>query len=83
MQNETKVIDLKEVVGIYGISNKGAVLVHRVDYSDDRVLASINGENPEWCDFTEEYWEGTGQPELGFCLGSFFVPFCEVMRFHG
>ena len=46
-------------------------------------MASINGENPEWCDMTEEYMELTGELEQGFHLGGFFVPFCEVMRFMG
>ena len=32
---------------------------------------------------TEEYRECTGELELGFCLGSLFVPFSEVMRFYG
>lgn len=57
---------------------------HAIDYGADKVLASISGDNPEWCDLTEQYMgESTGEMELGFTLGSFFVPFCEVMRFYG
>ena len=80
---ESPMIDLRSVIGVYAICNTGAVLVHAIDYDEDKALASINGVNPEWCDLTEEYREDTGDMELGFNLGSFFVPFCEVMRFYG
>lgn len=80
---ESRVIDLSTVIGVYPICNTGAVLVHAIDYGEDKVLASINGTDPEWCGFKEEYVEGTGEEELGFTLGSFFVPFCEVMRMYG
>ena len=80
---ESNVIDLSMVIGVYPICNTGAVLVHAIDYGEDKVLASINGKDPEWCGLTEQYVEGTGEEELGFTLGSFFVPFCEVMRFYG
>ena len=46
---ESKLIDLSKVIGVFAICNTGAVLVHAIDYGEDRVLASINGENPEWC----------------------------------
>ena len=80
---ESKVIDLSTVIGVYPLTNTGSVLVHAIDYGADKVLASINGDNPEWCSLTEQYMESTGEMELGFTLGSFFVPFCEVMRFYG
>lgn len=87
---EYKTIDLSMVIGVYPICNTGAVLVHKIDYGEDRVLASINGENPEWCGIVEEYRdndedENTEEdgPEPGFFLGSIFVPFSEVMRFYG
>lgn len=78
---EAKVIDLSTVIGVYPLCNTGAVLVHSIDYGEDRILASINGANPEWCGMTEEYMESTGELELGFTLGSLFIPFFEVMRF--
>ena len=80
---ENRMIDLSTVIGVYGLANTGAVLVHAIDYREDEVLASINGTDPEWVPLTEEYMERTGEMELGFCLGSIFVPFCEVMRFYG
>ena len=80
---EGKLIDLSTVIGVYPICNTGAVLVHKIDYGEDKVLASINGDSPEWCDLKEQYIEGTGEEELGFTLGSFFMPFCEVQRFYG
>ena len=78
---ENKMIDLCTVIGVYSISNTCTILVHKIDYGEDKVLASINGTNPEWCDFTEETTDGTDELELGFRLGAFFVPFSEVMRF--
>ena len=61
---ETKMIDLNTVIGVYSLCNTGAVLVHAIDYAEDKILASINGENPEWCAMTEEYMEVTGETEL-------------------
>lgn len=80
---ENAIIDLSAVIGVYPICNTGAVLVHAIDYGEDRVLASINGADPEWCGLTEEYMETTEELELGFRLGGLFIPFCEVMRFTG
>ena len=80
---ETAMIDLSTVIGIYPICNTGTVLVHQFDYVEEKVLASINGESPEWCRMTEEYWECSEELETGFRLGSFFVPLCEVQRFYG
>ena len=80
---DQKMIDLSTVIGVYGLTNTGAVLVHAIDYGEDKVLASINGIDPAWCSMTEEYMESTGELELGFSLGSFFIPLCEVMRFYG
>lgn len=80
---ELKMIDLSTVIGVYTICNTGAVLVHAIDYGEDKVLASINGEDAEWCEMTEQYTETSGELELGFSLGELFVPFCEVMRFYG
>ena len=80
---ENSMIDLATVIGVYPITNTGAVLVHQIDYGEDRVLASINGADPEWCGLTEEYMETTEELELGFRLGGLFIPFCEVMRFTG
>ena len=71
------------VIGTYAFCNTGSVLVHQIDHAEDKVLASINGENPEWCDVTEVYREETEEVEPGFFLGSFFVPFCDVMRIDG
>ena len=79
---EARMIDLSTVIGVYGLTNTGAVLVHSIDYVEDKILASINGENPEWCPMTEEYMERSEELELGFTLGSLFIPLCEVMRFY-
>lgn len=80
---KSKMIDLSTVIGIFPICNTGAVLVHKIDYGEEKVLASINGESPEWCSLTEEYDDTTGEQELGFTLGSLFVSFHLVERFYG
>lgn len=79
---ESKMIDLDTVIGMYSLTNTGAVLIHAIDYGEDRILASINGEHPEWCRMTEQYVDHTGEEELGFLFGELFVPLCEVMRFY-
>ena len=78
---ESNMIDLSKVIGVYGLCNTGAVLVHAIDYPEDKVLASINGENPQWCELTEACRKD--ELETGFFLGSIFVPIYEVMRFYG
>lgn len=80
---ESKIIDLSKVIGVYPICNTGAVLVYAIDYGEDKVLAGINSDPPEWCRMEEQYCEDSGEGELGFVLGSFFVPFFEVQRFCG
>ena len=72
-------IDLRTVIGIYSITNTGAVLVHSIDYDQDRVLASINGQRPTWCDMMEK--DIDGELTLGFVFGAFFIPFDQIMRF--
>ena len=79
---EAKIIDLKTIIGVYPLCNTGTVLVHAIDYAEDKILASINGKEPCWCDMTEKYMECTGETELGFMLGSLFIPLYEVTRFY-
>ena len=81
----------QKIIGAYALCNTAAICVHAIDYAEDKVLVSINGENPEWCDITAKphldedgcvdesrYDEDTWEP--GFYLGAYFVPFSEVMR---
>ena len=65
------------IIGIYPLCNTGSVCVHEIE--GDTVLASINGINPSWCDVTEKV-NDDGEWESGFVLGSFFIPFSQVMR---
>ena len=78
-----KTMEMK-IIGVFPISNTGSICVHAIDHAEDKVLASINGENPEWCAITEKPQSEMGaesdELELGFLFGSFFVPFSEVMR---
>lgn len=77
---ESKMIDLKSIIGIFSLTNTGSILVHAIDYGEDRVLASLNGDNPIWCPIVDEYWECSGELETGFTYGNLFCPFCEIMR---
>lgn len=76
-----------KVIGVFAVCNTGGICVHAIDHSEGRVLASMNGKDPEWYLITEKALsEITGEEkdeetmESGFLFGSFFVPFSEVMR---
>ena len=79
--SEQKVIDASKIIGIYPICSTGAVLVYAINYEEDKVLAGINENAPEWCDLKEEFCEDLGEELLGFSVGSFFIPLFEVQRF--
>lgn len=72
-----------KTIGVFPMFNTGGICVHEIDHAEDRVLASMNGENPEWYPITEKPQSEMGgdsdELESGFQLGSFFVPFSEVM----
>ena len=74
----------EKVIGVFPMFNTGAICVHAIDYAEDKVLASMNGENPEWCEMSEKPQSEIGgeseELEAGFVFGSFFVPFSQVMR---
>ncbi|MCD8398110.1 MAG: hypothetical protein LUD12_13180 [Lachnospiraceae bacterium] len=72
--------NLPEMAGVFTVSNTMSICVYEIDYADDRVLATANGENPEWYPITEQHNEDTGEWEQGFMFGSFFVPFSQVLR---
>lgn len=76
-----------KTIGVFGICNTGGICVHAIDHTEDRVLVSMNGENPEWYPITEKCFaeitdndDDADKWESGFLFGSFFVPFSEVMR---
>ena len=77
---ESTTIDMDSIIGIYPITNTGSVLIHKIDYGEERVLASLNGINPCWYDITES--ELDGEMVQGFWLCAIFVPFFLVMRFY-
>ena len=60
--NKQMMIDASEIIGVYPICNTGAVLLYEIDYAEDRVLASINTDMPEWCQLAEEYSERSAYP---------------------
>lgn len=71
----------KKIIGVYPMFNTGGICVHAIDDAEDKVLASVNGENPEWCEMAEQPQEDGDEMESGFLFGSFFVAFSGVM-FH-
>lgn len=72
--------DKIETIGVYCVCNTMGICVHEIDYCEDRVLVSANGENLQWCPMNEQTPEGGKEAEPGFLFSSFFVPFSEVMR---
>lgn len=72
----------EKVIGAYPLFNTGGICVHAIDHAEDKVLASVNGEIPEWCEMVEKPRpeEDGSKMESGFLFGSFFVPFSGVMR---
>lgn len=79
---EQKMIDMNDIIGVYSFSNTMSLLIHKIDYVDDRVLVSENGENKQWCDIVEYDDEEDLFGELGFKYGEILIPFNEVLRFN-
>ena len=73
-----------KMIGVFAVCNTAGICVHAIDHAEDRVLASMNGKEPEWCPITEkpqsEMGRDSDELESGFTFGSFFVPFSELMR---
>ena len=74
-----------KLLGVLPVTKRGSICVHEIE--DDRVLASVNGVSPEWCPTAERplsdyIGDDAEEDEVtrGFFFGSFFVPFCAVMR---
>ena len=65
------------VIGLYPLTNIGTIVVHEI--SEDKVVASLNGGEPEEC-LTELSWERVEGWQTGFRWGSLFIPFDEIMR---
>ena len=63
----------EKVIGVYPLFNTGGICVHAIDYAEDKVPASVNGENPEWCEMAEKPQpeEDGSEMESGFLFGSF------------
>lgn len=74
----------EKVISVFPMFNTGGICVHTIDEAEEKVLASINGKDPEWCKMAERPQSENGgdseELESGFWFGSFFVPFSQVMR---
>ena len=75
-----KTIDINKVIGLYPLFYTAVVVIHEIDYAKDKVLISINGDDPKWCDISEQYIKTTKKWELGFYLGSTFIAFSNVIK---
>ncbi|MFR2882012.1 MAG: hypothetical protein ACLTC8_14285 [Lachnospiraceae bacterium] len=67
----------KKIIGVYPMFNTGGICVHAIDDAEEKVLASVNGENPEWCEMAEKPRpeEDGGEMESGFCSAPFSCRF--------
>ena len=69
--------DMK-TIGVYPLTNTAALLVHNIDYVKDRLLVSLNGNDPQWYEIKTEnidgYWES------GFYFGGTFVMVADILR---
>ena len=45
---------VSKIIGVFPMFNTGGICVHAIDDAEDKVLASVNGENPEWCEMAEQ-----------------------------
>ena len=43
-----------KVIGVFAACNTAGICVHEIDHAEDRVLASMNGTDPEWYPITEK-----------------------------
>lgn len=68
-----------QVIGSYPFCNTGSVVIHEIDYAEDKVLASINCIDPQWYDI-EWYIDEDTEPKPGFNMGDWFINLDEVMR---
>lgn len=50
--------DKRKTIGVYCVCNTMGICVHEIDCCEDRVLASANGQNPQWCPMNEQTPEG-------------------------
>ena len=76
-----------KIIGVFAFCNTGGICVHAIDHTGEKVLASMNGRDPEWYPIMEQplseiTGEGKGRGKLWSrdFLWLFLVPFSEVMR---
>ena len=55
---------MSKIIGVFPMFNTGGICVHAIDDAEDKVLASVNGENPEWCEMAEQPQEDTQENNM-------------------
>ena len=65
----------EKIIGVFPMFNTGGICVHAIDDAEDKVLASVNGENPEWCEMTEQPQEMEMKWSRAFCSALFSYRF--------
>ena len=60
------------IIAAYCLCNTASVNIYDIDYTEDKVLAGINNEEPEWCPI--DYYEDT------FKFNNLDIPLNQCMR---
>lgn len=63
---------MSKIIGMFPMFNTGGICVHAIDDAEDKVLASVNGEKPEWCEMAEQPQEDGDEMESGFFVRLLF-----------
>ena len=73
----------EKVIGVFPMFNTGEICVHTIDEAEERVLASINGKDPEWCKMSERPQSENGGDQRETGVGLFVrLLFRAVFRGH-
>ena len=62
---------MSKIIGVFPMFNTGGICVHAIDDAEDKVLASVNGENPEWYEMAEHPQEDGDRWSRAFCSAPF------------
>ena len=62
---------VSKIIGVFPMFNTGGICVHAIDDAEDKVLASVNGENPEWCEMLNSRRKMEMRWSRAFCSAPF------------
>ena len=64
-----------KVIGVFAVCNTAGICVHEIDHAEDRVLASMNGIDPEWYPITEKPQSEMGGTAMNWSRALSSAPF--------